>query len=76
MSGQRHEGATPLPDADASIRVLTGNPDDDELAAVIAVLSAAAAEQPAAPPEVDIPRSAWELSQRPLRSWSPDARWR
>ncbi len=60
-----------------AVRVLSGNPTDEELAAVIAVLSAVAASAPApAAHPVTPPRlSGWARSQRALRSWDAATPW-
>ncbi len=60
-----------------AVRVLSGNPSDEELAAVIAVLSAVAASAPApAAHPVTPPRlSGWARSQRALRSWDAATPW-
>jgi hypothetical protein len=60
----------------AAIRVLSGNPSDEELAAVIAVLTAAAAEQPVTAPAEPSAPTEWSRSAKSLRSWTHGATWR
>lgn len=71
----------PRSDSDAlavdAVRVTSGNPTDEELAAVIAVLSAVAASAPApsAHPATPPRLSGWARSQRALRSWDQGNSW-
>ncbi|MFD1715550.1 acyl-CoA carboxylase epsilon subunit [Amnibacterium flavum] len=58
-----------------AVRVVSGNPTDEELAAVVAVLTAAADERPAAEPAATVEPNAWAKSQRSLRSWDQSKRW-
>ena len=62
------------PSADA-FRVVRGQPNEDELAAVIAVLSAAADERPEAQPVVSSEPNSWSKSQRSMRTWDQSKRW-
>jgi hypothetical protein len=50
------------------VHVLRGSPTSEEIAAVTAVLSAAVVEEAAKSPEAQAAPSAWQRSQRSLRS--------
>ncbi|MFU8945599.1 acyl-CoA carboxylase subunit epsilon [Mycetocola zhadangensis] len=50
------------------VRIVRGSPTPEEIAAVTAVLSAAVVEEAGKTPEVASTPSAWQRSQRTLRS--------
>ena len=62
-------------DADA-IKLIGGNPSDEELAAVVAVLSTQPASERPAEVTSGLGDSEWIRTRRSLRNWSHEARWR